>query len=115
MHEEFLGLYQVASIKAEVIASTAMDCLKRFNISVAKRCGQCYNSASTMSGAKSGVANRIQDEEPRAVFTHCYGHANSLAMCDVLKHSKPIKHALEVTHEITKLIKYSPRRESIFK
>ena len=35
--------------------------------------------------------------------------------CDVLKHSKPIKHALEVTHEITKLIKYCPRRESIFK
>ena len=115
VHEEFLGLYQVASIKAEVLASTAMDCLKRFNISVAKLRGQCYDGASAMSGAKSGVAKRIQDEEPRAVFTHCYGHAISLAMCDVLKHSKPIKHALEVTHEITKLIKYSPRRESIFK
>lgn len=117
VHEEFLGLYQVASIKAEVLYSysTTMDCLKRSKISVAKLRGQCYDGASTMSGAKSGVAKRIQDEEPRAVLTHCYGHAISLAICDVLKHSKPIKHALEVTHEITNLIKYSPRRESIFK
>lgn len=44
VHEEFLGLYQGASIKAEVLASTAMDCLKRFNISVAKLCGQCYDA-----------------------------------------------------------------------
>ena len=39
VHEEFLGVYQVASIKAEVLASTAMDCLKRFNISVANFAG----------------------------------------------------------------------------
>jgi hypothetical protein len=32
-----------------------------------------------------------------------------------VKQSKPIKSALETTHEITKLIKYSPRREGIFK
>ena len=29
VHEEFFGLYQVASIKAEVLASTAMDCLAK--------------------------------------------------------------------------------------
>ena len=115
VHEEFFGLYQVASIKAEVLASTAMDCLQRSNISVIKLHGQCYDGASNMSGAKSGVAKRIQDEEPRAVFTHYYGHAISLAVCDVLKQLKAIKQALEVTHDITKLIKYSPRRESIFK
>jgi hypothetical protein len=115
VHEEFIGVYQVSSIKAEVLASTAMDCLQRLNISVTKLRGQCYDGASTMSGAKSGVARRIQDAEPRAAFTHCYGHAIRLAVCDVLKHSRPIKYALEVTHEITKLIKYSPRREGIFK
>ena len=32
-----------------------------------------------------------------------------------MKQSKPIKNALETTHEITKLIKHSPRREGIFK
>lgn len=55
-----------------------------------------------MSGAKSGVAKRISDEEPRAVYTHCYGHSINLAACDAIKQSKPIKCALEVTHEICK-------------
>lgn len=68
-----------------------------------------------MSGPKSGVAKRIQNEEPRAVYTHCYGHSINLATCDAVKQSRPIKSALEMTHEITKLIKYSPRREGIFK
>ena len=68
-----------------------------------------------MSGAKSGVAKRIQEEESRAVYTHCYGHSINLAICDAVKQSKPIKNALETTYEITKLIKHSPRREGIFK
>ena len=60
------------------------------------------------------VAKRISELEPRAIFTHCYGHALNLVACDTLKKSKLMKNALELTHEITKLIKYSPRREGIF-
>ncbi len=91
-----------------------MDTLCRMNLPVSKLRGQCYDGASAVSGAKSGVAKRIQEEEPRAVYTHCYGHSINLAVCDAVKQSRPIKSALEMTHEITKLIKYSPRREGIF-
>ena len=38
-------------------------------------CGQCYDGCSTMSGARSGAAKRVTDKEPRALFTHCYGHS----------------------------------------
>ncbi len=38
-----------------------------------------------MSGAKSGVAKRIQDEEKKAIYTHCYGHALNLACSDATK------------------------------
>ena len=85
------------------------------NLPLSKLRGQCYDGASAMSGAKSGVAMKIREEEPRAVYTHCYGHSVNLAICDAVKQSKPIKNALETTHEITKLIKHSPRREGIFK
>lgn len=70
---------------------------------------------STMSGLKSGVAKRIMDEEPRAVFTHCYCHSLNLAVGDSVKKSQLLKSALETTYEITKLIKKSPRRDAIFK
>ena len=65
--------------------------------------------------ARSDVVKRISELEPRAIFTHCYGHALNFAACDTLKKSKVMKNALELTHEITKLIKCSSRREGIFK
>ncbi len=84
-------------------------------LSIEKLRGQCYDGASTMAGSRTGVAKRISELEPRAIFTHCYGHSLNLAACDTLKKSKVMKDALELTHEMSKLIKYSPRRESIFK
>ena len=56
----------------------------------------------------------MMDEEPRAIYTHCYGHALNLAIGDAVKGRSVMKDALQVTHEITKLLKFSPRRDAIF-
>ncbi len=59
-----------------------------------------------MSGSKHGVAKQILDDETRAVYTHCYGHAAlNLAVGDVVKQCKLMKHSLETVNEISKLIK----------
>ena len=68
-----------------------------------------------MSSHRSGVGKKVQDDEARAAFTHSYSHSLNLAACDAVKGSKIVKAALETTHEITKLIKLSPRREAIFR
>ena len=114
-HEEFIGLYQVESIEAERLYRVISDVLLRLNLAVSKVRGQCYDGASAMSGAKSGVAARVRADEPRAVFTHCYGHSLNLACADTIRQSKLMRDALDTTHEITKLIKKSPRRDAIFK
>ena len=44
------------------------------DVSITKLRGQCYDGAAAMRGIRSGVAKRILDEEPRVVYTHCYGH-----------------------------------------
>ena len=67
-----------------------------------------------MKGVRSGLVSRIQEVESRAVYTHCYGHSINIAVNDALKSSKLLKDALDMTREVTKLIKYSPRRETIF-
>ncbi len=112
--EELLGLYHTDSIDAASIAFIITDLLQRFNLSIGKLYGQCYDGASAMSGSKSGVATRIRELEPRAFYIHCYEHALNLAACDTLKKSRVMKDVIELTLEITKLIKYSPRRENIF-
>ena len=68
--EEFVGLYNVDSITSVTLTEVIKDVMLRFNLSMCKLCGQCYDGCSTMSGTRSGVAKRIMDEEPRAVYTH---------------------------------------------
>ena len=66
-----------------------------------------------MSGSRGGVATLISEEEPRAVYTHCYGHAFNLACCDAVKGCKSMRDALDTSYEIIKLVKKSPRRDAI--
>lgn len=115
VYEEFLGFYSVSAIDAATLFSVIKDAMLRFNLPLSKLRGQCYDGCSTMSGLRSGVAKRVRDEEPRAVFTHCYSHSLNLAASDSVKKSQLMKSALDTTHEITKLIKLSPRRDAIFK
>ena len=84
------------------------------NLPLSKVRGQCYDGASNMSGVRNGVATQICKEEPRAVYTHCHGHSLNLAAADAIKQSKVMKSALATTHEATKLIKYSQRRDALF-
>ena len=67
-----------------------------------------------MVGIRSGVATMIQNEEPRAILTHCYGHSLQLAICDTVKQIRLMQDALDITREISKLLKYSPKRHALF-
>ncbi len=115
VYEEFLGLHSLPSIDSNTIVSMIKDVLIRINLSINKLRGQYYDGASAMKGHRNVVAKQISQIEPRAVCTHCYGHSINLAASDTLKESKLMRDALETVHEITKLIKYSPRREGTFK
>ena len=111
--EEFLGMYNLQSTNAESIVRAITDALIRFQIPVAKIRGQCYDGCSTMAGARGGVAAKIQQIEPRAVFTHCYGHTLNLGVSDAIKRSIIMKDCLDTCYELVKLIKFSPKRDAM--
>ena len=67
-----------------------------------------------MAGKCGGLAKMITDDEPRAVYIHCYGHALNLACSNAVKNSQTIKNSLDSAYEIVKLVKKSPQREAIF-
>ena len=107
-------MYSLESPSADSIQSMIKDVLLRMNLRLDHCRGQCYDGASNMTGVKSGVAIKILAEEPRALFTHCYGHAFNLAIQDTLKGIKVMEDTLNTVHEITELIKKSPKRQTIF-
>ena len=110
---EFLGLYYLSMIDAQSIVDVMKDVFVRLEILTAKIQGQCYDGCSTMAGAKTGVAVQISELEPRAVFTHCYGHALNLAVSDTIKQSTLMRDCLDTCYEVVKLIKFSPKREAM--
>ena len=67
-----------------------------------------------MSGKRSGVVKQIEEEEQKAIYTYCFGHALNLAAGDTTKACTTLENALNITLEIKKLVKLSPRRDAIF-
>ncbi len=67
-----------------------------------------------MSLLRPGVSSVIIQEQPKACYIHCYSHSLNLAVSDTIKNSTTMKRALDITNEITKLVKFSPRRDNLF-
>ena len=111
-HEDFIGLYEVPSIDSDTLVAAIKDVLLRMSLSLSDCRGQCYDGASNMTGCRNGVAAQLRQEESRAVLTHCYGHALNLAVGDTLKKSKVCRDAMDVGFEISKLIRFSPKRNA---
>ena len=55
-HEEFVGLYLTDSIASKALVALIKDVLLRMNLKIEHFHGQYYDGASSMTGAKSGVA-----------------------------------------------------------
>ena len=83
-------------------------CSCAFPDTMTKIRGQCYDGCSTMAGARGGVAANIQQIEPRAAFTHCYGHTLNLSVSDTIKQSIIMKDCLDTCYELVELIKILP-------
>ena len=114
VHEDFVGLHEIDVANADFITSVIKNVLVACNLNVHQLRGQCYDGASVMSGLKNGVVTQIQTMEPKAIYTHCYGHALNLAAGDTIKNCLVLKKALDITFEMSKLIKYSPKRDALF-
>ena len=67
-----------------------------------------------MAGHLSGVAARIQQEEPKALFVHCFAHSVNLCLQECGRQSKVIRDALSLVNEVCNFIRLSPKRLSLF-
>ena len=67
-----------------------------------------------MAGSRNGLKTQILQEEPRALFTHCYGYSLNLAVADAIKSLSFLQSNIDTTFEISKLFQYSPKRLAMF-
>ena len=67
-----------------------------------------------MSGHLSGVATRIQAENPAAHRIHCANHRLDLALKGCAKESEIIRNTLSFVQDLAVFIRNSPKRMSIY-
>ena len=85
------------------------------NLKLNKCRGPCYDGCSAMTGHGNRVVVQIKEEQKRALYTHCYAHSLNLAIGDTMKNSALLKHTIDNTFELTKLVKKSPKKDSKLK
>ena len=75
----------------------------RLNIPLSNARGQCYDGAKNMFRIKNGVSNKVLSENPKACFTHRFGHALNLTVGDRVKNVRVLKESMDTTYEISNL------------
>ena len=59
--------------------------------------------------------SKILQEDPLAIYTHCYGYSLNLACQDTIRSVKVLKDALDTTFELSKLLKFSSKCKATLK
>ena len=74
---------------------------------------QNYDGASNMLGEKSGVWPRLLKEYPFALYSiaSCLCYSLNLSVSSINKVSRSMKDMMDVCIEMTRLLKFSPKRE----
>ena len=110
--ETFIGFHAVNSTTGEALFELICSVLNSSSLKLTSLVGQCYDGDSNMSGREKGVAARVREVSPRAVYVHCYGHRLNLALQDTLKDNECLRNALGVIQTLHNYFN-TPKRESI--
>lgn len=116
VHEDLLGMYSLKGLgqTAEIVTKCLKDVLIRSQLPLDDLHGQGYDGASTMSGAVSGVAQRMKESSPNAHFIHCLAHCLNLAVSDSGKNIPLLQSALDLVHHLVSFIRLSCKRTDVF-
>ena len=112
--EDPIELIDVPKTDSDTLATLIKDCLVRFSLPLSQCRGQAYDGASNMSGHISGVAARIQQIEPTAIYVHCLAHSTNLCLQTVGRKISPIREALDLVMELSQFIQFSAKRSTLF-
>ncbi len=112
IREVFVDFVEVERITGKVLGEAILKWLRDHNISPADMRGQCYDGASNMAGARSGVKSIVQKDAPKAMYIHCAAHRLNLAImsaCGI----QAFKNAESYVGEIARFYRFSPKRQRL--
>ncbi|XP_014676415.1 PREDICTED: uncharacterized protein LOC106816351, partial [Priapulus caudatus] len=114
--EEHLGFVEVNRTDAETLTNCMVDSLEKWGLDLGKWRGKGFDGANNMSGAKTGVQERITNRFPKAkYFTHCSNHRLNLVVVATCKNVPSIRNFMDTFQQISLFLNASSKRKAIMK
>lgn len=110
--EEFLGFIELSSSTGIAIKNEILKQMKNFGLSLGQVRGQGYDGGSNMSGRFNGVQALILEEQPLAVYTHCFSHGLNLCISKVCELSS-IRNMVGIVGSVSNFLSSSAKRNKI--
>ena len=112
IREVFVDFLEVERITGRVLGEAILKWLRNHGISPTDMRGQCYDGASNMSGARSGVKAIVQEAAPKAMYYHCAAHRLNLSVVSACS-IRAFKNAESYVGEISRFFSYSAKRQRL--
>lgn len=105
---------QLPNTKAQTICSLIKDILIRCSLPLSQCRGQAFNGAGNMSGMRNGVQALVKRDEKCALYV-IFWHIALLCVQSVTNQCDLIRNTMGFMYELLQLIKFSPKRLTLFK
>ena len=112
IRETFVDFLEVECITGKVLGDAILHWLHVNDISPADMRGQCYDGATNMSGARSGVKSIIQKAAPKAMYYHCAAHRLNLSVVSASS-IHAFKNAESYLGEMARFFNFSAKRQRL--
>ncbi|XP_028407182.1 zinc finger MYM-type protein 1-like [Dendronephthya gigantea] len=112
--EAFVGFYETKTTDGKTLYNLITKAISDLNLDLINIVGECFDGAANMSGKEKGVAARMKDCSPHAIYVHCYGHLLNLVLQDTMTEVKALRNALGTIQSLDNLLEASSKRHAMF-
>ncbi|CAF1366150.1 unnamed protein product [Rotaria sordida] len=114
VYERFVGFERASDTSDEGLFNLMMKWLKKVDLDIKYVVGQCFDRASSMRGPYNGVASRISQTVPIALYVHYNGHILILCLVDVSEAVVHVRNSFGIVKSLYNLIEESSKRHTVF-
>ena len=112
--ERFFGFWQAKSTDGASLLELLVSILQNLELNVTNVRAQCYDGAASMRGKYSGLASRVKELEPRAIYIHCHAHLLNLTLQSALSSIRDIRNVLGTVTSLYSYLEASAKRHERF-
>ncbi|CAF1033274.1 unnamed protein product [Rotaria sordida] len=113
-HQQVSLVIRYTDDQFQCLFNLLIEWLNKLGLDIKNIVGQGFDGASSMTGEYKGVASRLIQVSPTALYVHCNWHVLNLCLVDVAEAVVHIRNNFGVLKSLYNLIEASPKRHKVF-